>query len=259
MADWGKFWLCCLRWAFWRWEKGGEAVLTNAVPLVLSLFSWLFALLGLAGISKAVHDTNPLWLSALAPVTAMTLFVAPYRLWKKEADEVLAYETPVLTMWHEDLESPNPFVHHFPQGDELFRIAIKGPKGKTVEDVQVSLKQFEPQGAEFLPQALNSMSRDFNRATPPTFTLNPGVTTFIDVIRWVPEFKEREDTSLKAPRPVYVIMYFRHDLRNVIEHNKYRFTLIAEGKDVPPSEQDFEVVFDAENKPIFRQLSVSSI
>ncbi len=32
-----NFWLQCLRWALWRWERGGEAMLANAVPPILSL------------------------------------------------------------------------------------------------------------------------------------------------------------------------------------------------------------------------------
>ena len=77
MAEYFKFYWRCFKWAYWRWERM-EAMTTTALSYVFALVCAV-----ITGI------TQNLWfLFMLSPFLVMGLFVAPYKLWKADHDEL---------------------------------------------------------------------------------------------------------------------------------------------------------------------------
>ena len=96
MVDILKFWRDCLAWAFWRFERR-EAMLTLMSPLIITIVTWLFAIVGIGGLIKGFSD--PLWFIAISPFFIMVIFIAPYQHWKKQrerADKLECRAKPVL-------------------------------------------------------------------------------------------------------------------------------------------------------------------
>ena len=83
---WASFWLSCLHWAFWRWERG-DAVVTPIFPILTSSFSWVLTLAGTVGFFR---DASWLIYVPFGLLLLIVILVAPYGLWREQqvrADE----------------------------------------------------------------------------------------------------------------------------------------------------------------------------
>jgi hypothetical protein len=123
----------------------------------------------------------------------------------------------------------------------LFRVGLINHGGKTIENVRVSLEYIEPQGITFVPVRLRFMHE---RRPDEEFGLHPGKipSLFVDVIT---DVRSGESTESIQQR-IFILQYAVDGIPNVLQPDKYRLTLLAEGRDVQPDRKSFLVSWDGE-------------
>jgi hypothetical protein len=85
-----------------------------------------------------------------------------------------------------------------------------------------------PQNFEWLPIHLH-IKHDNTNPPSKTFSLNPGMTIHIDLVSKVKQAKE------------VIVCHIVHGINNTIPAQKYTFTVLISGNDVPSCEQEFTV------------------
>lgn len=75
MCEYGRFWWRCIKWAYWRWE-GRE-------PIITSICSYTITVGGIVGAFIAKS-----WWLILIPLFIMTIFIAPYKIWRSINDKL---------------------------------------------------------------------------------------------------------------------------------------------------------------------------
>lgn len=118
----------------------------------------------------------------------------------------------------------------------LWRVGIRGTQGKSIQNAEIRLLEFEPQGAGFLPQALHPMEAPLviaaDTPVPSTFAIDPDVVKFVDVVRWFPNRQKDE---------AFAIAYHLNHLPSPIPEGDYIFRLGASARDVSMIERRFRV------------------
>jgi len=119
----------------------------------------------------------------------------------------------------------------------LFRVGLINYGGKTIENIQVSLEQINPQGITFGPVRLQFMHQ---RQANEEFRLHPSKkpSLFVDVIQDVP--------ISDPPGRMFNIPYAISGVPNMLQRRTYSLALVAEGNDVPTARKNFLISLNGE-------------
>ena len=204
---------------------------------------FLFALLLAVGISIPIGDNwgDQLALFVGAWFGCLVLIITPVRMWKRQDDKVKKYEEQKIELVFDEDRYPGckGLMKYYDKNGNVsgehvyYRVGTRALGGNTIEGVEVLLTNFEPQGADFLPQALNP--KDCPSDAPSTFSVDPGEipSRYVEVIKWDKFRHEIEicyrqnysDTGRKLPR--------------FIPCQLYTFTLLVHGRDIPSFTRKF--------------------
>jgi hypothetical protein len=129
-------------------------------------------------------------------------------------------------------EPSPPFVQDDfdPSLGSLRRVGVKNLTEHTLDEVEVSLVSFEPQGAQFLPVPLRLM-----HDLPQPFRLHPGETQYADLV-WYQAMGEHGDQL--------VLCYAAPGVPNMIPLRRYRITVKVTARDVKAHQRTFAVDVD---------------
>ena len=231
MRRWAVFWGGCLAWAFTRIQKG-EPVMTQVAPWAWMFIGTVSTLGGVGGIGQSLAQKNPVWLLMLIPFAFLALFIAPYKTWKREYEKVIGYETVNLDIFYDDendackrdlLDDDGEFLQR------LWRVGVKGTRGKPSKGVVVRLETTEPFVTD-LPAALHpfggeGMGEPHWRGDG-SFDIRPGDTEYVEVIRYQPT-KNGEDRLWITFQLGYPI------IGRPVTFRSYTLQLTARGNDGP--------------------------
>ena len=126
----------------------------------------------------------------------------------------------------------------------LYRVAVRNVSMATIDDVKVSVEDFHPQGARFLPIELRFMhdhSED-GQLSRQGFTLNPDEVRFADVA-------SKQLTT--HPHSEIQLRYAVPNVPNTIPPRRYTLRLRATGRNVPSYPTQFIMDVDENGGLIF--------
>lgn len=184
---------------------------------------------------------------------------APHSFYKKEADKIKEYEKHQIKLVFDENLYPSCKIKEDIMGHDyeilgtrtLYRVGVMALGGITVENVEVMLKEFTPQGFHFGPQALNPMLSKFDELS--TFSVDPGSipTRYVEVVS-----RSKFTTGIRSRQEV-IIHYYKNyhekepHLPNSIPAVQYIFTLLAHGHNAPSCEKNFVVTVDENDELLF--------
>lgn len=119
----------------------------------------------------------------------------------------------------------------------LFRVGLINSGGKTIDNIRVSLEQIEPEGITYGPIPLRFMHEKESQGE---FRLHPSKrpSLFVDVI---------QDVFISSTGRMLNFPYAVKGVPNNFPLGTYCLTLVAEGRDVPPTRRNFQVSWNGEN------------
>lgn len=125
-----------------------------------------------------------------------------------------------------------------------YRIGVQTIGQSSVDDVEVLVQDFTPQGAHFLPVPLKPMHAGYN--SPSTFTVNPAteITQFVEFVRW----PMPNDSGVDEIMIGYHDRADRRHWPNLIPRGRYIFTLLAQGRNAVPDMRRFIVEVDTNDQ-----------
>jgi hypothetical protein len=127
---------------------------------------------------------------------------------------------------------------------ELARVGIRNNSVRTIDDVMISLEQFEPQGFTFGPIPLRFMNQ---HSALEALSVHPGPapTVFVDVI---------QKASSGAYQDQLVFAYANESLPNVVVARDYTLDLVLEGRDIPPARTKVTVSLTDEGRILLNRV-----
>lgn len=131
-------------------------------------------------------------------------------------------------------EPSPPFVQDDfdPSLGQLRRIGVQNLTGRTLDDVEVQLADFRPQGASFLPIRLAVM----NDISQP-FRLHPEETQYVDLVAYY-----------AMHHPTHLILRYGVAKANTIPVGRYTLTVKVLARDVKARQRSFTVDVDDEGR-----------
>lgn len=127
IKTWGTFWRGCLKWSYKDWEAK-EPMIAYSVMIITSIFALL-------GIVLSASFREFIFLIALLPLFIVTVFYAPYRIWKIDNDELKELTTPRLEVEIEPNIQPS-------DGTLWRHLRVNNPTGKTISGCYGVLRSF---------------------------------------------------------------------------------------------------------------------
>jgi len=212
----------------------------------------------------------PLWLFLI--VGAIRLFIVPYLLHKEEKAAADAKESKSQTKIKELVTEINrrpaleilfdgasdDYVYMYPSGanmpgvmTRLWKVAVRGKDGKTVEDVKLELVGMDPRLPNFpLPLPLHAIHEAANLLASPVSgtnfptgvqygSLNPDTLRFFDVIQMPENDQAWMQIYTTAPAP------------SQFKRGRYILKLRANGRDAIPAERLFVTEISPKGKLVF--------
>ena len=167
LRSWLYFWWQCLRYAFFRWERGG-ALMSLSLPPILTLICWS-SLIGI-GAGWYSETIESLRFVPIILIAVITFLIAPYKLWSEQKGRAEKAELKL-----KPCISIEPIVLQSPWHDHVAYIRVKNQGEESIhncfgylESVETDMKKTPP----MLPVYLKWSTRHGGQDNKETLTFS---------------------------------------------------------------------------------------